>query len=182
MKRAISLSIPSLLFLGCGDAEVPTGWDPIYDDPEDQAFAASPDPDETTDSPVALAPQVTVFTSDQYSVETPPPVKDAFSLSETQSIYFYAYFPDLDPGNHVAVLEIDGPDGYTYRTLSVPFYIGTDMTVGVTPTEMGFQVVLELPVADTNISQYSLTGDWAAHLLLDVVAGPALFENTFEIY
>jgi len=180
MTRTASLLIPSILLWGCGDAEVPTGWDPVADDPADEAFATASDPVGTIDSPASA--ETTVIISDEFSESTPPPAKDSFSLPDTDSIYFYAYFPDLESGNHVAVMEIDGPDGYTYRTLSAPFTVGTGLITGGALSEMGTRVVLELPVAGSSISRYGLTGQWGARLLLDIVAGPALFEAEFEIY
>jgi hypothetical protein len=178
MNKHLAVFVLTAL-VGCGDAETPTGWDPVADDPE--TAWVTPDPAGLSTSPIVPPAEPALFISNEFSAQTPPQDAHSFALTDTDSLYFYVYLPDVAPGSHVVVLEVIRPDGYLHDTLYAPFDVGSAVTRGGVLTEMGWRLVLELPVAGTAIDEYSLTGTWSTHVLLDVVAGPALYETTFDL-
>ena len=169
------------LISGCEPPANVARWDAPADDPLDSPVLAAEDaPKLSPEEAVTSPPLARLFVSDEWSDQTPPQSWRAFSVLDTGDLFFYAYFADLRPGAHVARIDIVGPDGYRYQTLSMPF--STAGQADAEPTPMGTRVVLDLAVAGTHISRYSLTGVWQARLLLDAVAGPPEAEATFAIY
>jgi len=188
-KNAKAWWVALVALSACEQPADVASWGPPSEDPQGSPALEGDAPASVPPGQAGLSPpSVQVFISDEWSDQTPPPDSRSFSVIDTGDLFFYAYFANLEPGVHVARIELYGPDGYLYRTLSMPFTIATDLGTVKTgvgsaePTAMGSRVVLDLPVAGTNISQYSLTGTWQARLLLDVVAGQPEAEATFEFY
>lgn len=178
MRTTAILSTLSMLpIAGCHEAADVARWDTpteptaarTVEQPEEMALPAA-------EANVDIA-ATSVFIWDEFVEETPPPSATSFPLLDVGDLYFYVFFKNLDEGEHVAHLDIIGPDDDRYTTLSVSFEVSEE---DLSP--MGARVVMELPVAGTNISRFSLTGVWTARVMLDVVAGPPRHTATFELY
>lgn len=117
----------------------------------------------------APAPAASIFFCEVADVQCRTSINQ-FDLDDLRDLYVFAAWRNVS-GEHVQQLRFVLPDGGTYQMIETKF------TTAANPSAAGVQkavlsrgeptVVAILPVAGSNITQRSLSGNWIVELSLD---------------
>ena len=90
-----------------------------------------------------------------------------FQLFTTTSIHVVADFQNAG-ADGAERLELRGPSGIVYYSLTIPFTgaTGSDRSVALMP-DGSYRVMYVLEVAGTSIEMYQMTGTWTVRAVLD---------------